>query len=326
MSTALRSDPDILIPDTVIGVDHNESDCPWLVPDPDHSVIWPVQQKIVVPEITLGQKFLGLKESGAPNVRFSREIRQGFMGKDITGHKRALSRARPDLYEWGQFTNYAGPFFLDAIIKYKQQHGLGSARVLGGVMHESLERQRRKGYADEWAFDGLAIELCQEYWDESHTTPDQRVRGAIVQAGMYWYAHRFSIAYSQYRPFELGRPAWIPTRWDCSAFVTNCHYAGGAPNPNMRPWDHLGYTGTLMLGGERVQSVSNLLPGDLIFYGASPGSVSGFPAGSPTHVALYAGRIGGTHMVLSMGSYPMKYAAYNYRHDINHFRHYKVTG
>lgn len=258
---------------------------------------------------------------GAPNVRFSREIHQGYTGEDVLGHKRALSRARPDLYEWGNFTPVAGEFFMDAVVKYKRAHKFGSTRVLGGVMHESLERQHRKGHPTEWAFDALAIKQCQDYWDKVHTTPEQRSRTATCQAGFYWYGHRMQTAYSQWRPFWVGRPPGYASRLDCSGFYTDCRYAGGSSNPNNRGWDGEGYTGTMMITGVRVGSINDLLPGDAIFYGHSV-SKPGFNAGDPTHVALYVGVIDNQHMVLSMGSYPMSYVPYNYRHDINHYRHY----
>ena len=169
----------------------------------------------------------------------------------------------------------------------------------------------------------MAVKLAAAYWEDHHVVPEGKVREAIVSAAFYWYAHRGGIAYSQYRPFQMGKPLWKPSRWDCSAFATNCHYAGGAPDPNGRGYDHLGYTGTLCDHGTRVGSVSQLAPGDLIFYGHSRRQ-AGFPSGSPTHVAVYVGVKGGRHMVISHGHYPMGYYPYNYRSDINHYRHYKV--
>jgi cell wall-associated NlpC family hydrolase len=261
----------------------------------------------------------------APNVRFPREIRQGMSGEDVTGHKRALSRARPDLYEWTQFTDYAGTYFLDAVVKWKVSKGLGKGRVLGGRAHEVLERTRRKGHPDEWAFDARAVALCQTYYDRVSTTPEERARAAIVAAGFFWHTNRFAIRYSQYRPYQLRKPPGVPTQWDCSGFVTNCHYAGGAPDPNGRGYDGLGYTGTLIDHGRRVMTVGELEPGDLIFYGRTAYDRPGFPAGSPTHVAMYVGLDRGTHMILTLGSYPMKYVAFNYRTDVNQYRTYQVV-
>jgi hypothetical protein len=254
----------------------------------------------------------------APQVKFAREIIQGMAGKDVIAHKRAISRARPDLYQWTAFTDYAGDFFMDAVVKWKISKGLGRERVLGGRAHESLERTHRQGSATEWAFDARAIQLAQEHWDVYTKTPEQLARETIVAAAAYWYSHRYQIAYSQYRPFQRGRPPWVPSRWDCSGFVTCCYEAGNAPDPNGRGYDGLGYTGTLMERGTTV-SRYNLKPGDLVFYGSSLGK-PGFPAGSPTHVALYAG----DGAVYSQGSFPMGFYPVAYR-TINHCRTYDVT-
>ena len=255
----------------------------------------------------------------APNVRWSRDIVVGCTGKDVLAHKRAISRAAPLRYPWHEFTPYAGVTFIRAVQAWKKSKNMNSLPRLGRSAHEVLERTHEKD-SQEWAFDAVAIKLAAEYYDATHTKPEAAVRQAIVAAGFFWYEHRGSIAYSQYRPFQVGKPPWVPNRWDCSAFVTNCHYAGGAPDPNGRGYDHQGYTGTLIDHGAAVPSVDQLDPGDLIFYGHSR-PAPGFPGGSPTHVALYVGN----GKVLSHGHYPMSYYAWNYRKDVNQFRHYKVA-
>lgn len=256
----------------------------------------------------------------APNVRFSRDITVGCIGKDVIGHKRAISRAVPLRYPWHDFSDYAGTTFMRAVQEWKKSKNMNTLPRLGRTAHDVLERTHEKG-SQEWAFDAVAIRLCKEYYDATHVDTDAQKREKGVSAGFFWYSHRESIAYSQARPFQLGKPPWVPSRWDCSAFATNTHYAGGFPDPNGRDFDHLGYTGTLIDHGVRVGSVSQLKPLDLIFYGFSPAR-PGFPAGSPTHVAVYVGVKNGTHMVISNGHHPMGYYPYNYRSDINHYRHY----
>lgn len=260
----------------------------------------------------------------APNVKFPRDITRGCAGKDVIAHKRALSRAAPRRYPWHDFTPYAGDRFLRAVMSWKRSMHMNSLPRLGRTAHEKLERTHAKDKPGEWAFDALAIELAHEYWALVQEKPEKKVREAIVSAGFFWYAHRGRIAYSQYRPFQVGKPVWVPSRWDCSAFVTCCHYAGGAPDPNGRGYDHQGYTGTLIDHGVRVDNVAKLKPGDLIFYGHSR-SMPGFPGGSPTHVALYVGVKDGEHRILSHGHYPMGYYTYDYRADLNQYRTYKVA-
>lgn len=260
-----------------------------------------------------------------PNVKFPRRITRGIKGKDVLAHKRAISRARPDLYPWHDFTDYAGDKFMRAIIKWKESKGMNTQPLIGETAHERLERTHSKTEPDTWAFDPLAVKLANEYADSvDQIGKEDRIRAKGVEAAFFWYAHRVMIAYSQARPFQLGKPIWVPSRWDCSAFATACHYAAGAPDPNRRDFDHLGYTGTLMSTGTRVGSVSSLKPLDLIFYGKTTVARAGFPLGSPTHVAVYVGVFAGVHMVISNGHWPMGFYKYDYR-PINHMRHYKVT-
>lgn len=259
-----------------------------------------------------------------PDVKFPRPIRRGMVGKDVLAHKRAISRARPDLYPWADFSPVAGDVFMRAVIKWKQSKGMNTQPILGKAAHERLERTRSLTHPDEWAFDAYAVKLARDYWKTTQVSHEDRVRQAIVDAAFYWYAHRAQIAYSQARPFQVGKPLWVPSRLDCSGFFTDCHFAGGAPDPNGRDYDGQGYTGTLIDHGTRVDSIRDLRKGDGIFYGRSS-SRPGFPAGSPTHVAVYVGLIHDVPMVVSNGHYPMGFYKWNYRSDVNQLRHYRVA-
>lgn len=260
------------------------------------------------------------------NVPFAREIHQGDVGDDVIGHKRALSRANPKAYPWpkqGAFTPLAGQFFMDALVKDKHAHGLGITRVLGAAEHQSLERRKRAGHPTEPAFDARAIQLCTDYYEAHHLTPDQRIRAAVVAAGYFWYQHRAAIAYSQYRPYPVVKPPTVPSRFDCSGFATACYFAGGAHDPNGRGFDGQGYTGTLIANGTLVHDISQLKLADLIFFGYSSGR-PGFNVGDPTHVAVYVGLVNDVPSVLSMGHYPMSLYPFNYR-AVNQMRTYQVT-
>jgi hypothetical protein len=251
-----------------------------------------------------------------PEVKFPREIHEGTKGDDVIAHKRAISRWNPDVYKWVEFTDFAGPYFIQAVLEFKKEHGLGSVPKIGTSAHVTLEKAHSKYHPSDYAFDAYAVKLAEDFYNE---WTENKVRNSIVAAGFFWYAHRAQIAYSQIRPFEVGKPPFVPSAWDCSAFVTNCHYAGGVADPNGLGYNHEGYTGTLMDHGTKVHSVDDLSKGDLIFYGFSE-ERPGFHAGDPTHVALYAG----DGMVISNGHHPIIWTKYTYRNDLNHFRHYDL--
>jgi hypothetical protein len=246
----------------------------------------------------------------APNVAFARKMREGDSGRDVIAHKRAVSRAFPELYPWPKkgFSLIYGEVFAGAVKGSCLMMGLKPKKAIDLEYHEHLERRKMRRDKTEWAFDAYSIKLAKDYYDYFNK-PD--VRQKIIEAGFFWYQHRMSTKYDQKRAFEKRKPPQIATEWDCSAFVTNCYYGGGAPDPNGRNYDGQGYTGTLLSHG-KVVPFSQIKPADLIMYGFSRGR-PGFAIGAPTHVALYVG--GGR--VLSLGSYPMGYYEHNYRSDLN---------
>jgi len=254
----------------------------------------------------------------AIKVAFCRPLILGAKGKDVIAHKRAISRAAPDIYPWmgAKFTPIFGGRFETAVVRYQKRRGITPASgKIGRGTHEDLEKSVAKNKPTEPAFDPLAVKMAAEFCGEFEKT----TREKVVEAGFYWYSRRSQISYSQARPFALGVPLWIPDQWDCSGFVTACYYAGEAGDPNNRNFDGHGYTGTLISNGVKIAQ-NALKPGDLIFYGFTRVAKPGFPIGSPTHVAMYVG----DGMVLSNGSYPMGYYHYNYRSDLNHFRSYSI--
>lgn len=252
-----------------------------------------------------------------PEVVFCRSLQVGKRGKDVIGHKRALSRAAPDLYPWlgKKFTPYYGPRFAEAIGKWQRRKHMDVTKRIGPATHTALERARNE--AGKAAFDHYAIALCEQYCQGQEETPEEKA----IDAGFYWYGHRWTISYSQARPFQLGLPPWVPTRWDCSAFVTACYFAAGVKDPNGNAYNGIGYTGTLVQRGTRINK-SEARPGDLFFYGFVKTPRPGFPYGAPTHVAIYVG----DNMVLSNGSFPMGHYDYRYRSDFNQIRTYDMGG
>lgn len=66
------------------------------------------------------------------------------------------------------------------------------------------------------------------------------------------------------------KPGVLPVDADCSAFVTYCYSWGGAADPNGQGYNGTGYTGTLLAHGTHI-FLSQVLPGDVIVYGAETG-------------------------------------------------------
>ncbi len=257
-----------------------------------------------------------------PDVAFCRTLRRGMVGDDVIAHKRAISRWNPAVYGWHEFSSLYGEFFENAVTQFQGHRGLPEDGVIGAVTHNQLENI--KNLKGEPVFDAYAVKLAADFCREYGTTPEERMRKLIVSRAFFYHSHRLQIAYSQTRPFPTYPPPYVPSRLDCSGLATLCHVTAGAPNPNGNTPSGYGYTGTLMSRGVRVGSVKDLEPGDLIFYGYSSGR-PGFNVGDPTHVAVYVGVFDGSHMVVSNGSYPMRFASYRYRSDINCYRHYDVV-
>lgn len=260
----------------------------------------------------------------APNVPLARPIILNTKGRDVIAVKRALSRA--GYLDWTKFTDVAGPYFVKAVHAFQKHVGLPNAGY-GERTHYALVHTRKKGSKTEWAWDAYSISLEHEKYVLLHQSPEVRIRAGIIQAARNIYAHRYSVAYSQSRPYPLysmGGP--IPSHLDCSGFASDCYHAAGAKNPNVyygvgrAPWDGEGYTGTLLAGGVRT-TLDRLKAGDLVFYGYTLHPTQAFPYGAPTHVAVFDGAGG----VYSNGHYPMGHYKVYYGLSINCYVTYDVT-
>lgn len=256
----------------------------------------------------------------APSVPRCRPIRLGTKGIDVVAVKRAGIRAGLIDGSVNHITPVAGPFFIEFCKDLAKAHGIKGVDGYGPRLHQAL-RNTHKENSKEWAFDASAIKMMEASCESLTEKPETKIRQAIREAAMYWNRVRDQIAYSQTRPWPLIHPPHIPRLLDCSGFVSICHYAAGADNPNNRQWDGQGYTGTLMGGGKKC-SYSDLKVGDAIFYGYTTHPSPAFPYGSPTHVSLYVG----DGMIVSHGSDSgPSYYNYRYRSDINCYVTYDVT-
>jgi len=137
-------------------------------------------------------------------------------------------------------------------------------------------------------------------------------RAGVVAAAMALYNQRSHETYTQGSSRWSGitgkvMPPNAPPSSDCSAAATWCYwtqYGSGPDFLNGQNWK-AGYTGSLIQHGKTVTCTA-MQPGDLVFYG------------SPVnHVAIFVGN----GKVVSHGSDPVSYVAYNYR-TVNSCRSY----
>lgn len=211
----------------------------------------------------------------APTVPFVRALGLGNSGPDVIAVKRALSRG--GWMEWGDFTPLYGQYAVAAVRALEKTKGLKSTGRYTFTRHEALRKSHRKGTTNEWAFDALSIKILKG----EETTPEERMRSAIVDAAIYSIVKRDSISYAQIRPMtDMAPPPNVPNTMDCSWHATWCYKSAGAPDPNGRGYDGQGWTGTLYPRGKAI-SVVQLQLGDLVFYG--------WKNGAPSHVATFIG-------------------------------------
>jgi cell wall-associated NlpC family hydrolase len=262
-----------------------------------------------------------------PKVGLARPIRHGTKGADVVAVKRALSRA--GFMRWGGFTQMWGPGAEDACKAFQKAHKLQQTGNYGPKTHAALVNVHKRGDNKQFAWDDLSVRMMAQFLDELEH-PDRKIRKAIVAAAFYWNSKREQIDYHMKRAFPVVEPPDVPPWSDCSGFVTICHHAGGAINPNVMsgrrmPWDGNGYTGTLLAGGRKVMTAAELQPGDAVFYGSTTAAQANgaFPVGSPRHVALYVGN----GAVLTHGNPGgPEHKPVAYRNDLNCFVTYDVLG
>jgi hypothetical protein len=141
---------------------------------------------------------------------------------------------------------------------------------------------------------------------------EARIRGLIVAEANWALANNGLFVYRQVRPMPPSlRVLQARDEVDCSAFVTLCFKAGGAPDPNGRGYDSQGFTGTLWGRGTAIASPG---PSDLAFYGR----MGGVFGDTPEHVALVVE----PGWVVSDGHTPISKYPLHYRRDYVGSRHY----
>src|SRR3990172_13190172 len=160
-------------------------------------------------------------------------------------------------------------------------------------------------------------------WTRRSPMPPYRLTPRVRAARAYarkLVENADSIGYSQTRsrPMQLGGLYDTPRWADCSSSVTIIYHAAGIPDPNRLGYSGWGYTGTLLAHGRNVTR-EKIQPLDLVFYG-SASARPGFPAGSPTHVAMV---MDGQGAIFTFGSDPgPSFRRIDYRSDLHSIRRY----
>ncbi len=203
----------------------------------------------------------------------------GVKGPDVGAMQRALHRWNQLVRPTGPTNVFGGPTMIQ-VKKFQQAFKIPQTGWYGPATHEQLTPH----------YDDYGCLLMRNAKAALH--PDKTTRQLAVAAAMLGYQNRAVIHYTQEMGLRMQgvtqrmRPPVFPTFADCSAFVTWCYYAAGAPDPNNRGYDGFGYTGTLFPHGT---SVAIAQPGDLVFYGAG---------GVTEHVTIAVGN----GLVVSHGS------------------------
>lgn len=97
------------------------------------------------------------------------------------------------------------------------------------------------------------------------------LREKILEYASWGIRNEKAIHYDHTRPFDgLHQPRKLPLHTDCSGFVSLCYAWAGAPDPNGRSWNGLGFTGDMLRHCRQIPR-SALQPGDLVVLGPGTG-------------------------------------------------------
>lgn len=99
---------------------------------------------------------------------------------------------------------------------------------------------------------------------------EQKIRSKIVEYARWGVGHEPQIHYAQERPMEMNALLRLPSKKDCSEFVTDAYRYAGAPDPNGTGYNGTGFTGTLLRHMKHTP-LFMVKPGDVVVYGSGSG-------------------------------------------------------
>ena len=197
-----------------------------------------------------------------PNVPFKRELQLGDTGEDVLAVKRAIARA--GFWKWQQFSEKyhekfargkprPTPRFNQGVAGYKRSQGIKAGITYTKETHQALVATRvpaGKPNAGEWVFDKSARMLYNGFEDIS---AEEKILTDIYK---YWdelVRNKYSVHYSQMRPWKKKDPITYPIWLDCSSTCIYTAWLADAKSPDpVNGFNGYGYTGTLISGGFRI--------------------------------------------------------------------------
>jgi Putative peptidoglycan binding domain len=195
-----------------------------------------------------------------------------------------------------------------ALRKAKIRKRLATGNYGEATEQQIREFQRRRGLQRSGAY---TVETHRELVRFMENEVRLQYKSYIVKrVCLDAVSRRSTIHYHQHRPMtDMGVWPNVPNSMDCSTLTTWAFKSAGLADPNGFGYNGFGNTGSQVVHGRRVSSISQAVPGrSLVFYGVGV-----------THVALL---VDDTHVV-SHGSEPGPlYLPWNYRGDIHSIRVY----
>jgi hypothetical protein len=216
-------------------------------------------------------------------IPLPRMLQFGHRGRDVLAVQRGLVAAR--VRDRAPTARY-GHATVRQVQAFQRRERLETDGIYGSITHDALGPVLRR--------DAYAVWLFEHPRPAARTGREAHARRRIAAAALLGHRNRDAMHYTQGARRMEGvteriDPPRFPRFADCSSYATWCYWAAGAPDPNGRGYDGLGYTGTQIENGRLVTAPE---VGDLVFYGAPVG-----------HVAVFVG----DGMVVSHGSEPGPY-------------------
>lgn len=195
-------------------------------------------------------------------------------GPDVKAYQHAVNKARADLGLQGRITEDGEFGEQTASLGDRTAYALGleaagdSPRHISRIVTQDEQRLVRDPSKRTEQQKERSKRRVKELQERENEHDD--VRSRIVSYANWGVTNEPSIHYAQIRPYPSSTRG-LPMHTDCSGFATLAYKDAGGPDPNGRGFDGFGFTGTILTACRHIPKAS-AKPGDLIVYGAYPGT------------------------------------------------------